>query len=70
MSGEAVIRFRRVNGDVVLEYPVSGKKPEVVDIPAGYAHSIENVGSGDLVTVMWASEPFDPARPDTYAMEV
>lgn len=70
VSGEAVIRFRRVNGDVVLEYPVSGKKPEVVDIPAGYAHSIENVGSGDLVTVMWASEPFDPARPDTYAMEV
>ena len=70
VSGEAVIRFRKVNGDVVLEYPVSGRKPEVVDIPAGYAHSIEYVGSSDLVTVMWASEPFDPARPDTYAMEV
>ena len=24
----------------------------------------------DLVLVIWANEPFDPSRPDTYFMEV
>ena len=65
VKGEAAIRFRRLGTDKVLEYRVSGDKLEVVDIPTGYVHSIENVGQGELVTVMWASEPFDPQNPDT-----
>ena len=66
VKGEGVIRFRRLNTEAVYEYRVSGDKLEVVDIPTGYTHSIENVGESDMVTVMWASEPFDPERPDTY----
>ena len=70
VKGEGVIRFRRLNTEAVYEYRVSGDKLEVVDIPTGYTHSIENVGESDMVTVMWASEPFDPERPDTYFLEV
>ncbi|MFQ9680925.1 MAG: hypothetical protein ACLRZH_13335 [Ruthenibacterium lactatiformans] len=66
VKGEGVIRFRRLNTEAVYEYRVSGDKLEVVDIPTGYTHNIENVGESDMVTVMWASEPFDPERPDTY----
>jgi UDP-2-acetamido-2,6-beta-L-arabino-hexul-4-ose reductase len=44
---------------------VRGEEYKVVDIPPGYTHSLENVGSGDLVTLFWASEIFDPNRPDT-----
>ena len=66
VSGEAVIRFRAPNETDVIEYRVSGQALEVVDIPPGYTHNIENVGTTDLVTVMWANEPFDPERPDTY----
>ena len=40
------------------------------DIPTGYTHSIENVGQGELVTLFWASEIFDPERPDTIYEEV
>ncbi len=65
VRGEGLIRFRRVGADEVLEYRVSGERLTVVDIPTGYVHSIENVGTDDLVTVMWANEPFDPQRPDT-----
>ncbi len=68
--GEGRIRFRRVGTDAVLEYRVSGERLTVVDIPTGYTHSIENVGEGDLVTVMWASEPFDPEHPDTFYEKV
>ena len=43
---------------------------EVVDIPTGYTHNIENLGDSDMVTIMWANEAFDPEKPDTYYLEV
>lgn len=70
VSGKGVIRFRRVDSEKVLEYFVSGEKLEVLDIPTGYTHNIENLGDTDLVTFMWASEPFDPDKPDTYFLQV
>lgn len=70
VSGKGVIRFRKVGEDRVLEYFVSGDKMEVVDIPTGYTHNIENLGDTDMVTFMWASECFNPEKPDTYFLEV
>lgn len=66
VSGEGVIRFRRVDSCEIIEYHVSGNKLEVVDIPAGYTHNISNTGETDLVTVMWCNEIYDPERPDTF----
>lgn len=66
VSGTGVIRFRKIDSEEVIEYFVSGDKLEVVDIPVGYTHNIENLGEGDMVTVMWVNEIFDPSRPDTY----
>lgn len=70
VSGKGVIRFRKIDSDEVLEYHVSGDKMEVVDIPIGYTHNIENMGDTDMVTIMWANESFDPEKPDTYFLEV
>ncbi len=70
VKGEGIIRFRQIFSDEVIEYRVSGEKLQVVDIPCGYTHNIENVGEGDMVTVMWANESFDPEHPDTFAMQV
>lgn len=70
VSGRGVIRFRKVGEEKVLEYFVSGDKMEVVDIPTGYTHNIENLGDTDMVTFMWASECFNPEKPDTYFLEV
>ena len=70
VSGEGVIRLRKVGDETVVEYPVSGEKIEAVDIPPGYTHSIENLGAGDMVTFMWSSECFDPDRPDTHVLSV
>ena len=66
VKGEGVIRFRNIFSREVIEYHVSGDKLEVVDIPCGYTHNIENVGTEDMVTVMWANEAFDPDHPDTF----
>ena len=70
VSGKGVIRFRKIDSDEVLEYFVSSDIMEVVDIPTGYTHNIENLGDSDMVTIMWANEPFDPEKPDTYYLEV
>lgn len=70
VKGTGVIRFRKIGTDNVIEYPVSGDKLQVVDIPCGYTHNIENVGDDDMVTVMWANEPFDKDHPDTFYEEV
>ena len=72
VSGEGVIRFRKMGepDGRVIEYRVSGAKMEVVRIPPGYTHNIENLGTGDMVTLMWANEVFDPANPDTFRQNV
>ena len=77
VSGSALIRLRRIgldeNGEKypVVEYYVDGKTPESVEMIPGYTHSIKNLSdTEDLVTLMWASEAFDPDRPDTFYQEV
>ncbi|MEG2699871.1 MAG: capsular polysaccharide biosynthesis protein CapF [Hungatella sp.] len=70
VSGTGVIRFRAIDSEEVIEYFVSGERIEVVDIPTGYTHNIENLGDTDMVTLMWCNECFDPEKPDTFFMEV
>ena len=70
VSGKGVIRFRKPDSNDIIEYFVSGEKLEVIDIPVGYTHNIENLGDTDMVTIMWANELFNPNKPDTYFLEV
>jgi len=70
VQGKALIAFRKVGTEKVIEYKVSSEKLEVVSIPTGYTHSITNIGEDELITFMWANEPFDPNNPDTIYMEV
>ena len=70
ISGEGVIRFRKPEEKTVISYKVSGDVLQVVDIPPGYTHNIENTGDTDMITVMWANECFDPGHPDTFRLPV
>lgn len=70
VSGTGVIRLRNIYSDKVIEYFVSDERMEVVDIPAGYTHNIENLGKTDMTTIMWANECFNVDKPDTYYMDV
>lgn len=66
VSGEAKIQFRKIGTNEILNYYVSSKKMEVVDIPPGYTHNIINEGISDCVTLIWANEVFNKDKPDTY----
>ena len=71
VAGEALIQQRKIGSDEVLEFRVSGEKIEAVHMLPGYTHNIINLSNTkDLVTLMWANEPFDPAKPDTFFEKV
>ena len=71
VSGHGMIEERRIGSDEVLRFEVSGEKIEAVHMLPGYTHNIINLSdTEDLVTVMWANEQFDPARPDTFGEKV
>ena len=70
IQGKAVIKFRKIDNDKIIEYKVNGETPEVVDIPPGYTHSIVNIGEEDVITLFWASDIFNLDKPDAYYLEV
>jgi UDP-2-acetamido-2,6-beta-L-arabino-hexul-4-ose reductase len=65
VSGEASIRLRRLFSSEVHQFPVSGARPQVVDIPTLHAHNITNEGSTEVMTLFWANEIYDVSAPDT-----
>lgn len=71
VSGTALIQQREIGTDKVLEFRVSGEKPEAVHMLPGFTHNIINISETEnLVTLMWANEQFDPNKPDTFFEEV
>jgi len=66
LSGEALIRVRRLFTQETMEFHVSGGNPAYVDMPALHTHNITNTGTGDLLTLFWSNEIFDPDHPDTF----
>ena len=70
IQGKAVIRFRHIHSDKVLSYHVSGEDIQVIDIPPGYTHCIENLSDEEMIILFWADQIFDPEKPDTYYLEV
>lgn len=67
VSGRALIQERKIGSDEVLEFEVSGEKIQAVHMLPGYTHNIVNLSDTEnLVTLMWANEPFDATHPDTF----
>ena len=70
VSGTCATCLRKVGTDKVYEIISSGDKMELIDIPTGYTHNIENIGKEDAAVFMWVNEPFDPEHPDTFPLKV
>lgn len=67
VSGHGLIQERKIATDEVIEFEVTGEKIQAIHMLPGYTHNIINLSEDkDLVTVMWANESFDPAKPDTF----
>ena len=67
VSGKGLIQQRKIGTDEVLNFCVDGEHITAVHMLPGYTHNIINLSETEnLVTLMWANEPFDPHHPDTF----
>jgi len=66
VGGSARISLRKVLTDEIVSFEVDGDAPAVVDMPTMWVHNITNIGPGELTTLFWTNELFDPQAPDTY----
>jgi UDP-2-acetamido-2,6-beta-L-arabino-hexul-4-ose reductase len=70
IKGMARFKFRNILTGAFYEICTNGEKAEIVETVPGWTHDITNVGTDDMVVMLWANEVFDRENPDTYACSV
>ncbi len=70
VKGSARIGLRKLGETELKNFYVSDKVIQIVTIPVGYTHDIENIGNDEMILIMWSNELFDKNRPDTIFCEV
>ncbi|CNI50120.1 ADP-glyceromanno-heptose 6-epimerase [Yersinia intermedia] len=70
LAGKALFAFRNIITNEFKEEMVSAGEIRVVETVPGWAHNIKNVGSTELVVMLWANEIFDREKPDTIPWEI
>lgn len=68
IKGQALFKFKHVMTGECYELSVNSETPEVVETVPGWSHDVTNVGSEELIVMLWANEIFDREAPDTIAM--
>jgi len=67
IRGQARFKFRHIYTGETYELITSGTNAEIVETAPGWAHDITNVGTDEMIVMLWANEVFDRQRPDTFA---
>ena len=70
IKGKANIELRKIGTNEKMTFELDGNEPAFVDMPIWYTHNITNIGSGDLYTIFWINEFYDPSDPDTFFEKV
>ncbi len=69
-KGQARFKFRHMQTGQTHELVTTGEKPEIVETVPGWTHDITNIGTDEMVVMLWANEVFDRENPDTFACAV
>ncbi|WP_458766434.1 UDP-2-acetamido-2,6-beta-L-arabino-hexul-4-ose reductase [Cupriavidus basilensis] len=67
IKGQARFKFRHMQTGQTHELLASGERPEIVETVPGWTHDITNIGTDEMIVMLWANEVFDRARPDTFS---
>ena len=67
IKGHARFKFRHMQTGQAHELVTTGDTPEIVETVPGWTHDITNIGTEEMIVMLWANEVFDRARPDTFA---
>jgi UDP-2-acetamido-2,6-beta-L-arabino-hexul-4-ose reductase len=70
VQGEARFGFRHVVTDETHEIVTTSRELKIVETVPGWSHDITNIGTEDMIVMLWANEIFDPDNPDTITHKV
>jgi UDP-2-acetamido-2,6-beta-L-arabino-hexul-4-ose reductase len=70
IKGDARFCFRHVLTGEFHEVYTSGDVSQIVETVPGWTHDVTNVGTKELICMLWANEIFDREKPDTFACPV
>jgi UDP-2-acetamido-2,6-beta-L-arabino-hexul-4-ose reductase len=70
IKGHARFGFRHMLTNEVHNLETHGDQPQIVETVPGWTHDITNIGTDEMVVMLWANEIFDRANPDTIASKV
>ncbi|MEH6531470.1 MAG: NAD-dependent epimerase/dehydratase family protein [Photobacterium frigidiphilum] len=70
IKGQAKFRFEHVLTGEKSELLVSDCDHRIVETVPGWTHDVTNIGSDELIVMLWANEIFDREKPDTFAKEL
>lgn len=70
IKGQACFKFRHMHTGETHELTTSGEKAKIVETVPGWTHDITNIGSEEMIVMLWANEVFDRQYPDTFACQV
>jgi UDP-2-acetamido-2,6-beta-L-arabino-hexul-4-ose reductase len=66
IKGKARFKFRHIQSGKTHQLDTSGDKAEIVETVPGWTHDITNIGTEEMVVMLWANEVFDQKLPDTF----
>ena len=70
LQGNARFNFRHIFSNETYEIKISGKKLKIVQTVPGWSHNITNIGTEDVVVMLWANEILDRDNIDTVTHKV
>jgi len=70
VQGEAKFGFRHVVSDEIHEIVATSKDLKIVETVPGWSHDITNIGTEEMIVMLWANEIFDSDNPDTITHKV
>ena len=70
IKGHARFGFRHMLTNEVHHIETHGDQPQIVETVPGWTHDITNIGTDEMVVMLWANEIFDRANPDTVSANI
>jgi UDP-2-acetamido-2,6-beta-L-arabino-hexul-4-ose reductase len=67
IKGTANFRFQNILTNEKSELVVDANEHRIVETVPGWSHDVTNIGSDELIVMLWANEIFDREKPDTFA---
>ncbi|MCQ5134297.1 capsular polysaccharide biosynthesis protein CapF, partial [Coprococcus eutactus] len=61
-------KFKHIITGEFHQLETCGDEPRIVETVPGWTHDITNIGTDEMVVMLWANDIFDREKPDTYAM--